>query len=129
MKVKSFIEFINDLDASRALERIELFEHHTYKAIPGTKNSYRQDAENTNTKTIQHSHVYAKPHGGGKELYAVNYNGTGHDGSSGIVIPLNHAVFFRNKGYQIADTNVLECLELSNMIASQYVLIMVENNE
>jgi hypothetical protein len=130
LKVKSFISFLNDLDSSnKVIERVQLFEHHTYKAIPGTKNSYRVDPENTNTKTFLHSHVYAKPNGGGKELYSVNYDGKGHDGSSGMTMSSVHADFFRGKGYQIPEDNVLECLDLSQMPSDQYTLFIVEIND
>ena len=58
--------------------------------------------------TIKHSHVYAKLKGSGKEIYSVNIDGSGHDGSRGIKIPDSHAEFFRRKGYRIPNDNILE---------------------
>ncbi len=120
----SFKEFLNETNASKF---IELFEHQIYKNIPGTKNSYRVDPANTNTMTSKHSHAYAKPNGKGSQLYSVNIDGTGHDGSSGKEIPGAHADFFRSKGYSIPDNNILENLILSESIADEYELLILED--
>lgn len=95
-----------------------LLEHEIYRSIPGTRNSYRQDAGNTSTFTDQHSHIFAHPKGKGKEIYAVNKNGTGHDGFSGSLISAAHADFFRSHGYNIPTTNILECISFSQLDAS-----------
>jgi hypothetical protein len=115
-------KFLARLDsAKRALEvresaRLEkIYEHQAYKGIPGTSQSYRQDAANTNTKTEKHAHVYAKLNGDGKQLYAVNVGGSGHDGSSGTEIPKKHADHFRSLGYDIPETNILETLNSSQV--------------
>ena len=77
--MKSLKQFLAETDAkNKTLQAIELFEHETYKLIPGSKNSCRTDARNSNTKTLKHSHVYAKPKGRSKELYSVNIDGSGH---------------------------------------------------
>jgi hypothetical protein len=102
-------------------------EHHTYKNIPGTRNSYRQDSENTNTKTQKHAHIYAKPNGGGKEIYSVNMSGSGHDGSSGIVIPARHAELFRNLGYQIPLNLTLESFDFSSLDSNEYSFCIFED--
>jgi hypothetical protein len=107
-------------------KRIQLFEHETYKPIPGTKNSYRTDSGNTNTKTIKHSHVYAKLKGGGSELYSVNMDGTGHDGSRGKVLPQSHAEHFRDLGYSINPNNILESMDFEQINESKYSLILIE---
>jgi hypothetical protein len=103
-----------------------LFEHELYKLIPGTRNSYRQDSANTSTLTQVHSHVYAKAKGRGSELYSVNFDGSGHDGSSKICIPSDHADFFRSKGYSIAASNILECVDATELEPSEYTLIFVD---
>ena len=67
--MKSFKQFLaesENIDEAIS-QRVQLFEQETFKHIPGTKNSYRTDSGNTNTKTIKHSHIYAKPNGGGSE--------------------------------------------------------------
>ncbi|MET1256145.1 hypothetical protein [Aliikangiella maris] len=109
--MKSFKQYLKQqLLDEQNLQKIQLFEYEVYKPIPGTKNSYRQDAANTNTMTLKHSHIYAKLGGKGKELYSVNFNGTGHDGSSGIEIPQTHADHFRSLGYNIPPNNILESI-------------------
>ena len=103
-----------------------LFEHEIYKIIPGTKNSYRRDAGNTSTLTQQHCHIYAKPKGGGKELYSVNFDGSGHDGSSGIEISSSHAEFLRDQGFKIALNNILECVSSLDLDPKSYSLLILD---
>lgn len=124
--MKSFKEFIAEIE--KVEELINLFEYETYKNIPGTKNSYREDTGNTNTMTSKHSHVYAKPKGRGTEIYSVNIDGSGHDGSSGKEIQSSHAEFFRSKGYSIPDNNILESLILSESVSEEYELLIFEDN-
>lgn len=103
-----------------------LSEHNVYKKFPGKKASYREDHGNTNKLTIKHAHAYAKPKGKGKELYSVNMDGSGHDGYSGTEIPKDHADFFRSKGYQIDQTNILESITYSDLSENQYTLWIFE---
>lgn len=103
---------------------VELFEHEIYKRIPGTSNSYRQDSTNINTLTQRHSHTYAKLNGRGNELYSVNFDGSGHDGSSGIQIPSAHADFFRSNGYKIKADNILESLDIDNLQDGMCLIFM-----
>ncbi len=124
--MKSFKEFV--AEEEKVQELINLFEHQIYKNIPGTKNSYREDTGNTNTMTSKHSHVYAKPKGKGTEIYSVNINGSGHDGSSGTEISSSHAEFFRNKGYSIPDNNILENLILSESVTEEYELLIFKDD-
>lgn len=121
MTFKKFLERKKEIQ-----KQIDLFEHETYKNIPGIKNSYREDPANTNTMTQKHAHVYAKPKGKGGQLYSVNIDGSGHDGSSGIEIPKTHATFFRDKGYDIDVNNILESTELSILDPNVFELIIVE---
>ena len=100
-------------------------EHYTYKNIPGTKNSLRLDPQNTNTMTQRHAHVYAKPKGGGKELYSVNMDGSGHDGSSGKVIPASHAEHLRSLGFNIPDNLSLESLDFESMSSELYEICIL----
>lgn len=127
--MKSFKQFLAESEKmyEAISKRIQLFEHETYKLVPGTKNSYRTDSGNTNKKTIKHSHVYAKPKGGGSELYSVNIDGSGHDGSSGKAMSSLHADYFRSLGYEIKPNNILECLELGEIDESTYTLVLLEN--
>ena len=100
-------------------------EHYTYKNIPSTKNSLRIDPQNTNTMTQRHAHVYAKPKGGGKELYSVNMDGSGHDGSSGKVIPASHAEHLRSLGFTIPDNLSLESLYIESMSSELYEIYVL----
>ncbi len=106
----------------------ELFEHQRYRPIPGTRDTYREDPGNTNTLTLQHSHVYA---GNSKnQLYSVNVDGTGHDGSKGILMPQKHADFFRtNKNYKINSNNILEQLEAKSLILGEHKLYIFTESE
>ncbi len=125
----TFLEFLAESQRVKAAiaAEIQLFEHEAYKRIPGTQNSYRIDPGNTNTNTLKHSHVYAKQKGGGKELYSVNVDGSGHDGSSGQAIPAAHADHFRLLGYAIPDNNILENIELSEVQPIKYSLLLLED--
>lgn len=119
--MKSFKEFISE--GKEIMKLIELFEHQTYKNIPGTKSSYREDPANTNTVTQKHAHTFAKQKGKGSQLYSVNINGSGHDGSSGTEISQSHADFFRGKGYKIDSSNILESINLIDLDPNDFELI------
>ena len=127
--MKSFKEFLNESEAEeRVREKLALFEHELYKRIPGTNNSYRTDSANTNTMTLKHSHVYAKPKGQGRQLYSVNDNGSGHDGSSGVEVPASHADHFRSLGYDIALNNILESIDMEKLEVAEHELVVVSDS-
>lgn len=126
--MKRFKKYLAEVEREKAIEKLTLaLEHEVYKRIPGTANSYRQDGANTNTQTQRHAHVYVRPNGGGKELYSVNFDGSGHDGSSGTEIPSSHADFLRSKGYDIPPTNALESLSLGQIDVGSYSLVLFED--
>ena len=122
-KPMELLRELNEItERKRILSELTLaLEHQTYKTIPNTSNSFRQDSGNTNTKTEKHAHVYARKNGNGAELYSVNISGTGHDGSSGKEIPKTHADYFRSLGYKINMNNALESID--------YYLISLEDFE
>jgi hypothetical protein len=126
---KTFKQFLREsAEKDQAFrERIQLFEHEVYKSMGGSQGSFREDPGNTNTMTIRHSHVFAKPKGRGGQLYAVNIDGSGHDGSSGTSIPASHADFFRSKGYAIPDTNILECLDPDELKEDKHSLMVLQD--
>lgn len=130
-KLKEILQqVLKEQEQDKLLQELTIsLEHHTYKRIPGTNNSYREDKANTNKNTQRHAHVYAKRNGGGKELYSVNLSGTGHDGSSGTVIPSSHADFFRDEGYSIPLTNSLESISIDLSEDDDYVLFLLEDDE
>lgn len=128
--MKSFKDYVAETRRRNALiETIDLFEHETYKSIPGTTSSYRKDPANTTTSTQQHVHVYAKRNGGGKELYSANVDGSGHDGSSGYAVPTNHADHLRGLGYSIPKDNILECISLDPKNKDLYSLVILDDGK
>jgi hypothetical protein len=129
---KKFMEVARDIEAEREKRRCKNFEdlqkllvgrephqsnlipaleHERYPKIPGTSSSGRFDQGNTNSLTDLHCHVFAKPNGRGKQLYAVNMDGTGHDGSSGTRISRKHAKWLRAQGFLIPVSLVLESFD------------------
>ena len=82
---------------------------------------------NTNTNTKDHAHTYAKAKGRGKQLYSVNRDGTGHDGSKGIKIPNSHADFFRDElGFSIPANNILESKGYKSLSVDEYDLVFLD---
>ena len=118
----SFKEFYINVSPNQMQSKL-LLEYECYKLIPKTNKYYREDPCNTSTKTERHAHIYARPKGDGKELYAVNINGKGHDGSKGIVIPSLHAEYFRSIGYNIPVTNILESIELDKLKPQEFQIL------
>lgn len=128
--MKSFQEFVAESKFIEAItECVQLYEYEVYKRIPGTQNSYRIDTGNINTNTIKHSHVFAKQNGRGTELYSVIVNGKGHDGSSGVAIATPQADYFRSIGFNIAPDNILESLDVKQLDANAYTLILIADSE
>ena len=121
--MKSFKEFFYDRIAEEKANQF-LNEWNCFSLIPGTKNSYTEHPANTSTLTQKHAHVYAKPKGGGKQLYAVNLDGTGHDGSSGTLLSDKHAAYFRSLGYTLPENNILETVSLSQLDSDDFTLII-----
>lgn len=119
---------LNELRAQKLTELSLALEHQTYKSIPGTRNSLRIDPQNTSTLTQRHAHVYAKPNGGGKQLYSVNLDGSGHDGSSGTVISASHAEHLRGLGFVIPDNLILESLDVDSLSPEQYEICTLDDD-
>ncbi|MDG6777947.1 hypothetical protein QCB44_04415 [Thiomicrorhabdus sp. zzn3] len=126
----SFKTFFNkEKKRTDNLETLSLaLEHQTYKQIPGTRNSYRLDSQNTNSQTQKHAHVYAKPHGKGKELYSVNIDGSGHDGFSGFEIPKRHADYFQELGFEIPSNLTLESIDCELLDSSKFDICILEDD-
>ena len=80
-----------------------ILEHKTYKEIPGTIYTYRIDKGNTNTHTKEHIHVFCK----NKQLFAINIDGTPHDGSK---YKLSKALmkFLTSLGFIVPENGILE---------------------
>lgn len=121
-RFKDFLkEVVEEEEREKKIKALVLaLEHHTYKNIPGTRNSVRVDPGNTNTLTQRHAHIYARPNGGGKQLYAVNLDGSGHDGSSGTVIVAKHAEYLRASGWEIPLNLTLESLDFDDLVLENF---------
>lgn len=84
-----------------------------YTNIPGLKGySFRKDRPNgiPCSGNQYHWHIYQR----GKECFAVNIDGTGHDGYHQVKIEKNLADFLRSQGANIPDSNIIECKFFSN---------------
>lgn len=81
-----------------------LLEHKKYTQIPKTNRWVRYDPGNTNTKTKDHVHVLQ---GKNKELYAINRDGTPHDGSK-AQINKRDIEYLRSIDFNPPDDGILE---------------------
>lgn len=121
----TFKEFINEIEVVKVDLRDELLlEHDKYQKIPKTQRTYRIDKANTSSLTQDHAHVYASKN---KQIYAVNIDGSGHDGNHGYEIPKRDAEYFRTIGFDIAQTNILENLDYSLVDAKYKVYALIVN--
>jgi len=77
--------------------------------IPGSNKTGRYEPGNTNTRTQDHYHVFAGP---GNQLYAINRDGSPHDGSRAR-LGGKEVAFFRGKGFIVPDNGMLEWITLS----------------
>ena len=84
-----------------------------YTPIPGLKGySIRKDKPSgiPGPGNQYHYHIYLQ----GKEVFAVNIDGTGHDGFHNVRINKIIADYLRQKGAIVPDTNIIECRNFSN---------------
>lgn len=120
------IEEANSLSKKMSLLGLEyISESNDYQRIPKTQMSARFDKGNTNTLTKDHAHVFAKPNGLGKQLFAINVDGTGHDGSSGTAIPKKVGEFLITNGYAIPLNYVVESMSLSAALKDTFIIFIV----
>lgn len=96
-----------------------------YQRVPRTQMSVRFDSGNTNTKTQDHAHVFARLNGQGKQLFAVNVDGSGHDGSSGAPIPKKVGEFLKTKGYVIPVNFVVESMSLADALDDRFIIFIL----
>jgi hypothetical protein len=86
-----------------------ILEWEQYKDIPKTNLTYRYDSGNTNTKTKDHIHVFAK----NNQLYAINIDGTPHDGSS-AKLGSKEVKFLKSIGFTPPPNGILEWITLDH---------------
>lgn len=100
-----------------------LLEYEKYKQIPGTNKWYRFDSANTNTKTQDHIHVYQ---GKNNQLYAINQDGTPHDGSK-AQLGKKEIRFLASIGFTAPTDGILEWITLDvhkNYVAIDFELLL-----
>ncbi|MDD4963627.1 MAG: hypothetical protein PHI11_06890 [Gallionella sp.] len=132
MKIRILLD--NGLEVKEATSLAEKFlllglesisESANYDRVPKTQMSVRFDNGKTNKMTKDHAHVFARPNGQGKELFAVNIDGSGHDGSSGKAIPRKVGEFLKDKGYAMPLNLVIESMSLSSALEDCFVVFIV----
>ncbi len=89
------------------LEQQLILEWEQYKQIPKTNLTYRYDTGNTNTKTKDHIHVFAK----NNQLYAINIDGTPYDGST-AKLGSKEVKFLKSIGFTPPKDGILEWYKL-----------------
>ena len=80
--------------------------------IPGTKYSYRIDRPFGEQKpgNIKHIHILVK----GKDMFAMNADGTGHDGCHNVQIPQDVSDFMTKIGFQVPSNGIIEFYYAAN---------------
>ena len=130
----------NKQHAARALELARVvfmigagatvsLEHHKYERIPGTNRSVRFDRGDPGKCTEDHAHIFAQRGGQGTELFSVNCNGTGHDGSRGEVVPKKVADFLQQRGYRIPANLTLESIDFEVVEPGGWGIVVVLDTE
>lgn len=126
---KRFIDFYNEANYNDRPKTIYdgkkiLLEFQTYKRIPGETKSYRIDKPSSFTNVQKHAHIFELPDGEGKEVCAVNIDGTKHDGSKYRMNP-HEIEFFRKKGFNIPDNGLIECKTyISARISNKLIILL-----
>jgi hypothetical protein len=98
-----------------------LTEWEQYKTIPGTTYTYRYDSANTNTSTQDHIHVFYD----GKQLFAINRDGTTHDGSK-AQLSKKQIDFLKSKGFNVPQNGLLEWISLDPSKEYQSLKILLD---
>jgi len=94
-------DFINKMKQSNVLN-----EYNQYKPIPNTTLFYRKDKGQPSVRGKEmHVHVY-KDHKHNNQLFAINNDGTPHDGSKAIIGP-ETAKFLRTLGIDIPEEGAI----------------------
>lgn len=78
-----------------------------FQSIPGTKYSYRIDPPRgePGPGNQRHIHVYAR---NGNQVYAMNLDGTAHDGCHKVQIPQDTTSLLVQKGFTLPPNNIIE---------------------
>lgn len=84
----------------------------TSNIIPGSKYSYRIDRPFGEQKpgNMKHIHILVK----GKDMFAMNVDGTAHDGSHNVLIPKDVSDFMKKKGFQVPPSGIIEFYNAGN---------------
>lgn len=78
-----------------------------FPQIPGTRYSFRKDKPRgiAGPGNQQHIHIYAPDN---TQLFAINIDGTAHDGCHAAKIPEEIAAFLISKGYKVPENRIIE---------------------
>jgi hypothetical protein len=100
-----------------------LLEYEQYKQIPKSNKWYRFDSGDTNTKTQNHVHVYQ---GKNNQLYAVNQDGSSHDGSK-AQLGKKEIRFLKSIGFKPPKNGILEwkTLDAGNNYVSMDIQLLL----
>ena len=113
---------VYDEDGIEVFQKNELLlEWEQYKKIPKISLTYRFDTENTNTITKDHIHVLK----GNNQLYAINKDGTPHDGSKARLWKKEFK-FLKSIGFTPPKDGILEWITLDcqkQYLAFKYYLL------
>ena len=84
----------------------------TSGVISGSKYSYRIDRPFGEQKpgNLKHIHIFVK----GKDLFAMNVDGTAHDGCHKVKIPEDVMDFMANKGFKVPADGIIEFYNAGN---------------
>ncbi len=96
-------------DNEEEVQNLGLLLEMQYSPIPGFKKyGYRMDIPFGEQRpgNQKHMHIYVK----GKQVFAINADGTAHDGYHKVKIPTEIVPFLMNKGITIPPNNIIECI-------------------
>lgn len=99
----------DDIFNSFLKEKNYILEYDTYKSFLPTKCVYRLDKANNAPGQQEHIHVYSdKNHN--HQLYAINIDGTPHDGSK-YQLNKKHQIALRALGFTVPKDGLLEWID------------------
>lgn len=102
-----------------------LLEYTQTQKIPGSIFKVRIDKKNTATLVKKHAHIFDLR---GNELYAVNFDGTSHDGNEGKKINTAVANFLTQKGFILKNSRLIEKIEDGNLSTYYYTVIDIDDS-
>ncbi|WP_160715767.1 hypothetical protein [Chitinophaga solisilvae] len=110
VKTSDFLDRYAILITMEVEDKQLLLEHEKYKGFKKSTDLYYKHPEDTNIPVQAHYHVVNAR--SGKEIYAVNMDGTAHHRvNKGFQVPAKQAAELRSLGVKIPDNNLLESIQ------------------